>query len=115
MAALGGITVLSGFYLYWRFTGGFDPAVSRSNAGMAFGVGGVAGLLALIIGGSVVGRSSKKVVEIMERAAGMADGPEKGALMQQAGVLRQRLSSAGMAVVVLQVIALALMAIGHYI
>ena len=34
-AALGGTTVLTGLYLFWRFTGGFDPAISRSHAGMA--------------------------------------------------------------------------------
>src|SRR5437762_7997996 len=64
-ASLGGITVLTGFYLYWHFTGGFDPEVSRSHAGIAFGIGGVAGLLALIISGAVIGRSSKKVVALM--------------------------------------------------
>src|SRR5215467_2277437 len=56
-AALGGTTVLTGIYLYWHFTGGFDPEVSRSHAGMAFGIGGLCGLLAVIIGGSVIGRS----------------------------------------------------------
>src|SRR5437899_1178711 len=45
-ASIGGISVLTGFYLYWHFNGGFDPEISRSHAGMAFGVGGVAGLLA---------------------------------------------------------------------
>jgi SAM-dependent methyltransferase len=30
MAAIGGTTVLTGFYLYYRFTGGFDPALSGS-------------------------------------------------------------------------------------
>ena len=54
-ASMGGLTVLTGIYLYWRFTGGFDPAISRSNAGMAFGIGGVAGLLATIFGGAIVG------------------------------------------------------------
>src|SRR5262245_6034222 len=45
-AAISGITVLTGIYLFWRFTGGFDPEISRSHGGMAFGVGGVAGILA---------------------------------------------------------------------
>jgi len=65
--AMGGITVLTGIYLYWRFTGGFDPEVSRSHAGMAFGIGGVCGLLAVIIGGSVIGRSSRKMLGVMEQ------------------------------------------------
>ena len=37
-ASLAGLTVLTGIYLFWRFTGGFDPEISRSHAGMAFGI-----------------------------------------------------------------------------
>src|SRR5205085_5066189 len=56
-ASTAGMTVLTGIYLYWRFTGGFDPEISRSHAGLAFGIGGACGLVAAIIGGSVVGRA----------------------------------------------------------
>ena len=112
--SMGGLTLLTGIYLYWRFTGGFDPEISRSRAGMAFGVGGVAGLLATIIGGAVVGRSANKLVGVMERAATAADA-QKAASMQEAGVLRQRMTTFGTLVLLLQVIALVLMAIGHYI
>ena len=114
-ASVGGITALTGIYLYWRFTGGFDPAISRTNGGMAFGIGGLAGILATIVGGAVVGRSSKKMVEVMEQAMKLPDNAEKRALMQEAAVLRQRLSTFGTLVIVLQVVALAFMAVGHYI
>ncbi len=112
--ALGGITVLTGIYLFWRFTGGFDPAVSRSNAGMAYSIGGAAGLLATIIGGSVVGRSANKIVELMGQMATLPEA-QKGAIVQQVSALRQRLKSFGVVVVALQVIALTLMAVAHYI
>ena len=112
--AVGGITVLTGIYLFWRFTGGFDPEVSRSHAGMAFGIGGLAGIIAAIIGGSVVARSASKVIALMEQAARVPDN-QKGPLMQQANVLRQRMKSAGTIVLLMQVIALLLMAVGHYI
>jgi hypothetical protein len=113
--AIGGVTVLTGLYLFWRFTGGFDPEVSRSHAGMAFGIGGLAGILAAVMGGSVVGRASKQLMSIMEQAARMPDGPEKAALMKPAATLRQRMASAGHIVVALQVVALVLMAVAHYI
>jgi uncharacterized membrane protein len=32
--ALGGITVLTGIYLYWRFTGGFSPEMSATRGAM---------------------------------------------------------------------------------
>src|ERR1700761_2574912 len=43
MAVVAFTTMLSGAYLLWRFTGGFDPAVLATHAGMAFGGGGIAG------------------------------------------------------------------------
>src|SRR5262249_54912621 len=61
MSSIGGTTVLTGLYLYYRFTGGFDPALSASTAGKVFGTGGVAGIAALIIGGAVVSRNAKKM------------------------------------------------------
>jgi len=113
-AALGGTTVLTGIYLFWRFTGGFDPEVSRSHAGMAFGIGGVAGIIAVIIGGSVIGRSSRKMLALMEQLPKATDA-QKGGLMREADALRQRMKSFGAIVLLLQVIALLLMAVGHYI
>lgn len=113
-ATISGITVLTGFYLYWRYTAGFDPTLSASRAGMAYGIGGVCGLIAAIIGGSVVGRSSKRMIEVMERVA-TADAAEKASLLAEAATLRARLTTFGPIVVVLQVIAAGVMAIGHYI
>lgn len=114
-ASLAGLTVLTGIYLYGRFTGWFDPGLSQSRAGMAFGIGGVAGIVAAIIGGSVVGRSSKKVVELMQQAATLPDGAQKGSLMQEVNVLKQRMTTFGGVVLVLQFVAAGLMALGHYI
>ena len=114
-AILGGTTTLTGIYLFWRLTGGFAPVISASRTGMVFGIGGVAGIIATIMGGSVVGRAATANVAVMEQAAGMPGGPEKEALLQRGGALRQRLKSAGTIVIVLQAIALILMALGHYI
>jgi uncharacterized membrane protein len=114
-ASVAGITVLSGIYLFWRFTGGFDPEVSRSHAGMAFGIGGIAGIVAAIIGGSVVGRASKQAGAIMAQLVRMPDGPEKTAQLGRVGALKQRMSTSGKLVLALQVVALVLMALGHYI
>jgi len=64
------ITVLSGFWLYWRFTAGFSPEVSRSHAGMTFGTGGILGLTALIIGGAVLSRSVVQAVRLPPKPRG---------------------------------------------
>jgi uncharacterized membrane protein len=115
MATVAVTTIASGAYLLWRFTGGFDPAVVATHAGIAFASGGAAGVLAGVIGAAVVGRSGAQVVQIMTESAQLPDGPGKGALMQRAGALRARIKSATRAVIGLQATALVLMTLGHYV
>jgi hypothetical protein len=86
-----------------------------THAGLAFGTGGTAGLLAGIIGGAVVGRSAVRVSAIMRQAVGVPDGPFKGALLQQAAVLRRRIHTGSQVVLALQTTALVLMSVGHYV
>ena len=101
MASLGGTVVLTGFYLYWRFTGGFDPALSATRGAMMFGTGGIAGTLALILGGAVVGKNAKKMAT--------ATSPAEFA------AYRDKATTFGHIVLILQVIAIAAMALGHYV
>jgi hypothetical protein len=115
MASIGGLTVVTGIYLFWRFTGGFDPATSASRAGMAFSIGALTGLIALILGGSMVGASAKKIVALGEQAAKLPEGAERAALMHTMNGLRQRMATFGRIVVVLLLISMAAMAVGHYI
>lgn len=115
MGALGGTTVLTGFYLYWRFTGGFDPAISGSRGAMVFGLGGVAGLVSVIIGGAIVGRNMKKMAGLRMKAAALPEGAERATLTQQADAARDRGASGAAVVLVLQLIAIVCMAIGHYV
>ncbi len=114
-AAAGGTTVLTGLYLFWHFTGGFEMAISGSHAGIAFSVGGLAGLIALIIGGAFVGRGLKKVVDVMEQAAKTTDASQKATLMMTATELTRKITTFATIVLLCQVVALILMAIAHYI
>jgi hypothetical protein len=115
MTVLGATTVLTGVYLLWRFTGGFDPAVGATHAGLAFGIGGIAGILAGIIGGGVVGRSSAKVTNLLQRVGMTMDGPEKDAIVLETIRLKRRMKAGSLAVTALQATALVLMAVGHYV
>jgi hypothetical protein len=115
MMFLGVATVLTGLYLFWHFTGGFDPAVSVSPSGLAFGCGGLAGILAGIIGGAVVARSAKAVAAIAGQAASAPDGAAKAELMSRASALRQRIRISSRIVIALQTTAVVLMAVGHYV
>jgi hypothetical protein len=115
MASIGGLTIVTGVYLFWRFTGGFDPVVSSSRAGMAFSVGALTGLIALILGGSIIGASAKKLAALGAQAASTPDGAARVALMNTMETLRARMATFGKIVAVLLFISMATMALGHYI
>jgi len=114
MAIISLTTVLSGIYLFWHFTGGFDPAAAATHAGLAFGMGGVAGLLALAVG-VAVGRSIEQLQLVMGQAMPLPDGPPKAALLQRSAALRRRVSRFTTLVIALQSAAIVLMALGHYV
>ena len=115
IASVGGITVLSGIWLYWHFTGGFDPAASGTIGARVFGAGGAAGILALIFGGAIVGRKTKKLTELAAKAVSTTDSPQKAGLMAEIAASKRNLSFWGKTILVLQVIALVYMAVGHYV
>ena len=115
IASIGGLTVLTGIYLFWRFTGGFDPALSGSRAGITFSIGALAGLIALILGGSMIGGSIKKAVALGEQMARMPEGADKAAVAAQINALRARIETFSPIVLGLLFIAMAAMALGHYV
>jgi hypothetical protein len=114
MGALGGLTIVTGLYLLWHFAGSLG-SVTASHAGIAFGVGGTSGILAGIIGGGVVGRSGVRIATLMREAAGLPDGPAKAELMGRSVPLHRRMKIGTRVVIGLQLVALVLMAVGHYV
>jgi hypothetical protein len=115
MASIGGLTVVTGFYLFWHFMVGFGPGAGASHAGMAFSAGALTGIIALILGGSMVGASAKKLVALGAKAAGMPQGAERVALTKAMDDLRGRIATFSKIVAVLLFISMAAMALGHYI
>jgi hypothetical protein len=114
MRLLGTTTAISGVYLLWRFTGGFDAGVSASHAGLAFGAGGTAGILAGIIGGAVVGRCAGEIARLT-MAPGSGGHGSTGDAMKRVAALQRRMKAGTRAVILLQLSALTLMAVGHYV
>ena len=115
IASVAGLTVLSGLWLYWRFTDGFDPGISSTMAGRVFGTGGLLGLVAAVIGGSVVGRNMKKAVNLLTEAGAQPEGPSRGALVERALGARRTAATAVRLVTVLLIVTIVLMALGHYV
>jgi len=115
IASVSGLTVLTGFWLYWRFTSGFDPGMSASNGGKVFGAGGALGLIAAILAVSGVSRNVKKVLRLMAEMNSTSDEKARGALLQQAAKHRHTAMIIGRIVALLLIMVAMLMAVGHYV
>jgi len=89
--------------------------VAATHAGMAFGAGGAAGILAGIIGAIVVGRSARELSGLARLAALPVEDPARGLVVQRSAQLRQRMKAGTQVVIGLQSVAIVLMAVGHYV
>ena len=106
---IAGLTIVSGVYLYWRFTAGFSPEVSRTHAGMAFGIGGVLGIIAYIIGAGIVSVNMAKAMKLSQQLLSAPEGQRAGLMARIAGH-RKRAALASQIVAVLVVLAVMFMA-----
>lgn len=107
------INVVSGLWLYWRFTAGFDGTISSSRPGIVFGAGGAIAIVAFTIGLLVMRRSLMRAGALSARAASVTDTTERSRLMGEAQGLRVRAGRAGRIVAVLLIVTTLLMAAGH--
>jgi uncharacterized membrane protein len=108
------LTVLSGFWLYWRASAGFSPGYMGSLAGMAYGLGGVSAVLALGLGLFIV-RPSMLRAAALSQAAAAGSPPEREATAGTAQALRARAAGAGRIVAGLLAVAAVAMALGRYL
>ena len=109
------LNVVSGLWLYWRLTNGFQADLSRTPGAMVFGTGGLIAIVALHIGLTSVRKNMLKAGALMAKAGGMPDGDEKKKLMAEAGARRMRAFRAAPIVAVMLLLTVLLMAIGHYV
>jgi hypothetical protein len=108
-------TLLSGIWLYWRSSAGLQPAFLASGVGLAFGIGGLASLVAYGVGITVLRPSMMRAAALMQ---GMGSGTaerERQSRMAEARALRARGAAAGRLVAALLLFALAAMAVARYL
>jgi uncharacterized membrane protein len=108
----GVVAVLAGIALYWRGTNGL--AATTSGYGIGFGLGGVAAIMALAIGGSVIAPTTKRLAALGGQLAGAGRPPtrEEAAAFQ---ALQRRQVASGRAVLVLLAISVVFMAVSRYL
>jgi uncharacterized membrane protein len=108
------LTLVSGYALYWRTFGRFQPGPGASGPELAFGLGGLASLVAFVVGVSLLRPSALRIGEL---GAEMARAPAEGkpALQEEIGRLRLRMRKSGRWVAVLLAFAVVSMALGRYV
>ena len=115
--ALGGLTVLTGILMFWRdgvTTQGGAAAFGASAMGITLSIGGLAGLIALIFGGLVVGRSAGAVSKILRAvdSSGGQPSPEQGAAL---AALQAKIGWGSSIVLPILIIAAIAMAVARYV
>lgn len=108
------LTLLSGIALFARMQALTGGAFSQTEQGMAFGVGGVAGVAALLTGALVGGPASRKLGAL----GGRLRSESRPASAEEAGLmarLQTRARWASRIAMLLLVAAVACMAIGRYV
>jgi len=113
--AIASVTVLTGLWLYWRFSNGFASEVMGTRGAITFGTGGAIAIIALLIGVHVMRANSLKAMAAAGKAMSLPDGPERGAMMKTAQGHRAKAFTAARIVALLLATTAALMALGHYV
>jgi uncharacterized membrane protein len=108
------LTILSGFWLYHRDFGRFHPGPGASPAEWSYGIGGLAAVVALVIGLSVIRPSALRLGRVGAEMA-TATPERREALAAEANRSRGQLRMAGRIVVLLLTVAMVTMAVGRYL
>ncbi len=115
MPAVAALTVISGFWLYWLVSGGFQPTWMGSVTGQALGLGGVLAVVAFAIGVGVMRPATLRAGAIAQEMSSAPEGPGRDAQQKQVQQLRMRSVKAGRVVALLLLATTALMAVARYL
>ena len=115
MPIVAALTILSGLWLYWRMSGGFNPAWVTSPIGLALGIGGLLALVAFGIGVGIMRPAALRAGALAELVAQSPEGMDRSAQLSTVQRLRRRSATAGRLVAALLTVATALMAVARYL
>ncbi|MGH2376750.1 MAG: hypothetical protein ACREOC_16325 [Gemmatimonadales bacterium] len=113
LLALG--TLLSGIWLYWRASVGLHPGYVTSRVGLAFGLGGVAALVAYGVGITVMRPAMLRATALAQALGESTSEAEREERLAAIRRLRARGATAGRLVALLLLVAAAAMAVARYL
>jgi uncharacterized membrane protein len=108
------LTLVSGYWLYWRVFGRLHPGPGASGAELALGIGGAAGLLAFVVGVTALRPAALRLGRLGAELA-QAPAERREALGGEMARLRARMRVAGRVVAGLLAVAMLTMAVGRYL
>jgi uncharacterized membrane protein len=108
------VAVISGVLLYWRASDGLDMTWISSPVGLGFTIGGLAAIVALVLGFTVITPTIGRL-EALGSQVDEAGGPPTPEQAAQFQALDKRLGSAGLWDFVLLTVAVVFMAISRYL
>ena len=114
MPVIGTLTILSGIWLYWRASSGFQLEYMKSGPGHAYAFGAIFAIAAYVVGMTVTRPAMMKATALGQSAA-TASESERPAIMAQALALRKRGTRGGNIVATLLTLAALMMAVGRYV
>jgi uncharacterized membrane protein len=115
MPVFAGLTILSGLALLHRASVGFNGLWIASPIGMGYTSGGVAAIVAFIIGVFVMRRSVLKAAGLNATLQKNPDDPNRDATMAEIQALQHRARIAGRWVAGLLTVAVVTMAVARYL
>lgn len=108
------VAVISGLLLYWRASDGLDLNWMTAPMGLGFTLGGLAAIIALLVGFAVITPTIKRL-EKLGAEVDEAGGPPTPEQSARFAALDRQLGKAGMWDFVLLTIAVVFMAISRYL
>jgi hypothetical protein len=115
MPVVAGLTIVTGLILYWSLSGGMAVGWMRSPFGLSLTVGGVASVLAFIIGVSGVRADTLRAAGMTAALASALDDQERERMQAEIQRLRKRSATSARWVARLLIIAVATMAVARYV
>lgn len=115
MPILALLTLISGFWLFWRVSGGFQPEYMRTAGGSAFILGGTIALVGFLFGMIFVRPKMLRMAALMQEMPSITDDKVRHEKMSEALRLRNSGAVLSKVLAIVLVVALAMMAVARYL
>lgn len=115
MPVIAGLTILSGLALYWRVSVGFSVEWVTSPLGLSFTVGGLAAIVAFVVGVFVMRAAALRAGALGQSLEQLTQGPAREAQLAQVQALRRRAATSARWVAALLAIGVIGMAVARYL